>query len=457
MFGSPVLEVAIGMAFLFLAVSLICTAIREWLEGILKWRAMDLERGLRTLLDDGDGSVTGDLLRHPMLYSLFSGQYDPKQLRSSWLSPGKGSLHMRLSQRRHLPSYIPAAQFAVALLDSVARGPVQAGSVASAADADADGDGDGDPDADAANPAAATGQQTLHPGAVSVDGLRSSALNLASPHLQRVVLAALDHSNGDLAQARQNIERWFDGTMDRVSGWYKRRTQALLFVLGLAIAAAMNIDALHVMQRLTVDQTLRQGVVSEATLLVAAAARAASAPKTATPASPPRTSVAGRTPAGNRPGAGQAAPQTPATPAASAPLERVNETRQALERLAMPIGWRDWTPAGDGAGASAVSRALPVPLQLCKQVDAAPCERAKWLARDWLMVLCGWLLTAFGVMLGAPFWFDVLNKFVVIRATVKPHEKSREEASEDRQAPPTRLMVVAGSGESTGASQVAQK
>ena len=448
MFGSPVLEVAIGMAFLFLAVSLICTAIREWLEGILKWRAMDLERGLRTLLDDGDGSVTGDLLRHPMLYSLFSGHYDPAQLRSSWLSPGKGSLHMRLSQRRNLPSYIPAAQFAVALLDSVARGPVQAGSMASAAVADAD----------AANSTAATGQYTLHPSALSVDGLRSSALNLASPHLQRVVLAALDHSNGDLALARQNIERWFDGTMDRVSGWYKRRTQALLFVLGLAVAAAMNIDALHVMQRLTVDQTLRENVVSEATQLVAAAARAASAPKTTatptSPTSPPRGSVAGRTPAGNRPVAGQAAPTVSA---ASAPLARVDETRQALERLAMPIGWRDWTLASDGTGASELTRALPVPLQLCRPVDAAPCVRAKWLARDWLMVLCGWLLTAFGVMLGAPFWFDVLNKFVVIRATVKPHEKSREEASEDRQAPPTRLMVVAGSGESTGASQVAQK
>jgi len=35
--------------------------------------------------------------------------------------------------------------------------------------------------------------------------------------------------------------------------------------------------------------------------------------------------------------------------------------------------------------------------------------------------------------LGAPFWFDLLNKMMVIRSTVKPHEKSPEEASEDRQ------------------------
>jgi hypothetical protein len=40
------------------------------------------------------------------------------------------------------------------------------------------------------------------------------------------------------------------------------------------------------------------------------------------------------------------------------------------------------------------------------------------------------------ISLGAPFWFDLLNKFMVIRSTVKPHEKSPEESSEDRQASP---------------------
>jgi hypothetical protein len=54
-----------------------------------------------------------------------------------------------------------------------------------------------------------------------------------------------------------------------------------------------------------------------------------------------------------------------------------------------------------------------------------------------LLTGLGWLCTALAVMLGAPFWFDVLNKVMVIRSTVKPHEKSKEEASEDRQLPTT--------------------
>jgi len=52
---------------------------------------------------------------------------------------------------------------------------------------------------------------------------------------------------------------------------------------------------------------------------------------------------------------------------------------------------------------------------------------------DWVRMFGGILITAFAVTLGAPFWFDALNKMMVIRSTVKPHEKSPEESSEDRQ------------------------
>jgi hypothetical protein len=50
----------------------------------------------------------------------------------------------------------------------------------------------------------------------------------------------------------------------------------------------------------------------------------------------------------------------------------------------------------------------------------------------WLMKLLGWILTTIAVSLGAPFWFDMLNKVMVIRATVKPTEKSPDEPPVDR-------------------------
>ena len=44
-----------------------------------------------------------------------------------------------------------------------------------------------------------------------------------------------------------------------------------------------------------------------------------------------------------------------------------------------------------------------------------------------IRILSGWLLTAICVSLGAPFWFDLLGRFIVIRSTVKPFEKGGTE------------------------------
>ena len=92
-----------------------------------------------------------------------------------------------------------------------------------------------------------------------------------------------------------------------------------------------------------------------------------------------------------------------------------NDAKQELDKLGLPIGWnKGWgAPRADtvfGAG-----RPWNEP----------------W--NDLFAPFLGWLMTAFAATLGAPFWFDVLNKIMVIRSTVKPHEKSREEGSEDRQ------------------------
>ena len=57
MFNSQVLEVAIGLVFVFLIASMLATALRELLESWLKTRAIHLERGIRQLLDDPNGTT----------------------------------------------------------------------------------------------------------------------------------------------------------------------------------------------------------------------------------------------------------------------------------------------------------------------------------------------------------------------------------------------------------------
>ena len=357
MFNSETLEVCIGMIFLFLMMSLICTGIREYIEGILKWRAMDLERAVRTLLDDKDGTLAQYFFSHPLISSLYQGQYDPAKLAGSSVNRTIGgddaSKHMPLSARRNLPSYIPAELFVKALIDVVVRGPVSVGK----------------PVADES---------------LTIELLRKRATELASPVLQRVVLSAIDHSEGNLKQMTLNLQNWFDGSMDRASGWYKRRTQAVLFGLGLLTAVVMNVDALYVMGQLTTDKALRETIVTAA----------AKAPN----------------------------------PEGKDAAKLADDARGALTAVGMPMGWV--------ASATSPNVFGYTPVQNCVRGKKAECGQPYNL----MQLLIGWLITAIGVMLGAPFWFDVLNKFMVIRSTVKPHEKSPEEGSEDRKtaaaAPP---------------------
>ena len=74
MLGSTILDVAIGIVFVFLLVTLLASAMREGLETWLKTRASYLEAGLREVLRDRDGTgLVKQFYNHPLIYSLYSG------------------------------------------------------------------------------------------------------------------------------------------------------------------------------------------------------------------------------------------------------------------------------------------------------------------------------------------------------------------------------------------------
>src|SRR3954470_5766437 len=89
---------------------------------------------------------------------------------------------------------------------------------------------------------------------ISIESLRASAATIQNDHVQRAVLSAIDMAQGDLDKVKANIENWYNGTMDRVSGWYRRRTQTILFFIGLGAAAALNVDAITIAKRLNSDK-----------------------------------------------------------------------------------------------------------------------------------------------------------------------------------------------------------
>jgi hypothetical protein len=348
-FGSAILEVAIGLAFVFLLVSIICSAIREGLEAFLKTRAAYLERGIRELLHDREGrGLARKLYHHPLIFGLYSGAY----------TPGKDSERVPLMARgERLPSYIPAATFANALMDIAARGP---------------------------DPAIASDPSSPP---LSLESIRANILNIENEPVQRVLLTAVDSAQGDLDRARAFIQSWYDSGMDRISGWYKRSTQWIIFAIGLLVAFTLNVNTLVIADYLYRNDAAR-------TALVARAEAAA---------------------------------------VDSAPLGDYAAARQALDSLRLPIGWpAGWATVGWGGS----------------QAGAAPAAgtQGSFAWNRILVPLVGWLLTALAATLGAPFWFDILNKVMVIRSTVKPREKSPEEGSEDRRPRNANRSGPPGSG-----------
>src|SRR4051794_3944578 len=106
MFSSPVLEVAIGLIFTFLAVSLVTAAIVETITSIVGWRAITLQRGIRKIMNDKDFvGLAKNLYDHTLV--------NPR-------SPGRGGVSdtgTGIARYWKWPSYIGNEQFANAFMD----------------------------------------------------------------------------------------------------------------------------------------------------------------------------------------------------------------------------------------------------------------------------------------------------------------------------------------------------
>jgi hypothetical protein len=318
MFGSSALEVATGVIFIFLSLSLVCTAANELIASVAAWRAKNLAQGIRNLLNYKDNTeLLKGLYNHPLIQSLYRDSTT-------------------------LPSYIPSRTFALALMDMIV-------------------------------PAGSTDRNTL-------DGIRQAVKKAGTDRVidkqvSDALLVLIDEADNTIkgtaavaatafSKVLENVETWFNDSMERVAGWYKRKAQTLTFALALVFTVALNVDSIMITKRLSSDSALRAS-------LTALADKAAQQPAPA---------VSG----------GQ--PESP-----EAAFQSLVERNKILEGLGVPLGWSD-------------SRNWP-----------------GWVwTWDWVVKVFGLLLTAGAASLGAPFWFDMLNKVVTIRSTGKaPEEKQK--------------------------------
>lgn len=163
-------------------------------------------------------------------------------------------------------------------------------------------------------------------------------------------------SNGQLVDLKKKIEEWFNEVMDRASGAYKRTSQRWLISIGMTLAIIFNADVINIYHSLSINATLSNMVADQATTFV-------------------NTQPAPTAPNLDNPDIDAARQKIGAL---------VNNNIAALESP-LGLGWAtvDWS-----------------------KVDF------RW----WVYKIIGWITTAFGVSLGATFWFEALKKLVSIRA-----------------------------------------
>jgi hypothetical protein len=384
MLGSATFDLVLGMVFLFLLLSLVVSAIREAIEARLKTRSAFLAHAIQEMLTDTHAK---SLYEHPLIKALYDGgKYETDAAGFTGNNGFKWIWNVVKSLRVHtnLPSYIPARTFALALLDLAAAGNL--------------------PGTQAPG---STPPPLTPPPATLVARVRL-ALGGRTDDLATGILAALSTAADNDEKAIDAIQKWYDAAMDRVSGWYKRETQHILFWLGLALAVGMNVDTIYLAKFLaadtgarqhlaqTVEQAYNEGKIPNPALIGAPGTAASDA--AAAQASDSAAAANGATAASS---------DLKDTEAAIKATDvRVSEAIHRVIDLNLPIGW--------------------TPIRRDEFFDSHNVLNS-------LSTILGWLVTAFGLSFGAPFWFDVLNKVMVIRSTVKPHEKSPEEASQDHQ------------------------
>jgi hypothetical protein len=421
MFGSQILDTAIGIAFIFVLVSSLVTIGNELIASILGSRAAWLAVGVERLLGH---DMAAALYAHPLIGG---AQADPAaagtaagEVRRPRLA-GLGAASARRWRREGSaqPSYIASRTFANVLLDLVhqrtqvlqaARTALEQlcgipGSASDLAEFSGKARATADDLAAGGCPAVAAALRRLllqmpaggsledarmailrFSDALAAHGLHDAIAALPDRKVGKILLLLLGDAGGDLEKFKENVEIWFNNAMDRVAGWYKRRSQWVAFALGVAVAVVMNIDSLAVIHFLQTSPGARDALVTQSKAYA---------------------------------GVQDAAPADPAA------LPRQFESIQSrLLQLDLPIAWVRGVNAkeSDRRGFNVIPDS-----------GAAAADTALFHA-------LGWLVTALAATLGAPFWFDMLNRIVAVRSTGK--------APEEKPKPPKLVQLPLEPGES---------
>jgi hypothetical protein len=375
MFGMVALEVLIGLVLVYLLLSLVCSTIQEAFAAWLNWRGDMLRSAIQRLLAD-DKALADKLYAHPLVDALKKDEREP--------------------------SYIPNRTFAEALVG-----------ILSAVE--------GAPPVRSAEDRLRALERALESG-TSASSKLPSTLQRALANLFEMAKdkLAVELKQGKLAEGvadaaktldafKHELDAWFERTMNRATGWYRRKSQLWQYVIATVVVAITNADTLMITEQLANDPEARAVAVQAAVDLVETPPQGVET-KEAGGAAPTGAVPTGTAPTGAVPTDEAAAKQAylEARKRADDAVERFEEV---TSRAQLRVGWPDprWQDANSEEA----------------QLD-------RW--QRWARKLLGLAITICAVALGAPFWFQMLEKLVKLRSS---GARATSDAPAATERPPT--------------------
>lgn len=466
MFGSIVLEVLIGIVLVYLLLSLVCSTVQEAIASACNWRGHMLQDAIRRLFPQprdtsarGKPTGAGAEAASPGAPHADAANVEPptdgtKQIHQQpsigdppdWTEeiyqhPLIDALHNKSGR---LPSYIANATFADALVDLLVHGkppdasPKMSTEQAKRGALDASLSGmphalpltptdrtlrlDASPQTSAeqrnersegllgdrqyALPLTPTdrllrllaalgqGQGQGVPG-LKLEGKTRATLNLLMERARQRVGGSTPEASARILDAfKEEVSRWYENTMRRATGWYRRKSQIAQFAIAAVAVIATNADTLMISRQLARDPKAREAAVNTAASVLEKRAEREDAPSS-TPASDPKQSA--ESDAATSPTAGsdtekpaEPGAATSSTAARESVKDAVTDLHSTLAQAQIAIGWPD-----------------PEFVRLKGKADG-------WW---WWGKCVGLAMSICAVALGAPFWFQVLEKLVKVRSS----------------------------------------
>jgi hypothetical protein len=233
----PLLDIAIGLILIYTFLSLLVSELTEFLTTVLRWRANYLQQGIMTLLGESLA-----LRRDPDQFkNTITGRLYSSSLISSITQRSRRSI-------RTGPSYLPSEVFADALLEVLQALPEIKRDTAQL-------------------------QQGINQSADELTRLLTKIEHsdqLPAPlkdNLRRLANRTqirVEQSNLKLERFRHEIALWYEQSMDRLSGTYRRHVKALTVLVGSVLAVLINADSLYMLRRISENAATRSVIVQNA-------------------------------------------------------------------------------------------------------------------------------------------------------------------------------------------------